>query len=204
MDNSVSPAMKQLLQGVENSEKDLATSIENLNTFLKDLVSPVATQKQTKSDSAAAPSLTGNGHGLVYADSDAGRALAATFENSKNKALRPIMPPTPVSAMQSTAMKMSTAAGAGFTGLAGLYGMQIERMAGIAPGANGVFARDRNRLGIASGLNTGGIGEVRKVGAKADQKAARKDDTIIGTNDRLTTANEKLQTQIELLQEALA
>ena len=67
-----------------------------------------------------------------------------------------------------------------------------------------VFARDRNRLGIASGLRTGGLGEVRKVGAKADQKAARKDDTIIGTNDRLTTANEKLQTQIELLQEALA
>lgn len=112
--------------------------------------------------------------------------------------------PKPVSAMQSTAMQMSTAAGAGFTGLAGLYGMQIERMAGIAPGANGVFARDRNRLGIASGLRTGGLGEVRKVGAKADQKAARKDDTIIGTNDRLTTANEKLQTQIELLQEALA
>lgn len=113
-------------------------------------------------------------------------------------------PPTPISPMQATAMQMSTAAGAGFTGLAGLYGMQIERMAGIAPGANGVFARDRNRLGIASGLRTGGLGEVRKVGAKADQKAARKDDTIIGTNDRLTTANEKLQTQIELLQEALA
>ena len=112
--------------------------------------------------------------------------------------------PAPISPMQATAMQMSTAAGAGFTGLASLHGMQLERMAGIGPGSNTTFARDRNRLGIASGLRTGGLGEVRKVGAKADQKAARKDDTIIGTNDRLTTANEKLQTQIELLQEALA
>lgn len=111
--------------------------------------------------------------------------------------------PTPVSPMQATAMQMSTAAGAGFTGLAGLHGMQLERMAGIGPGSNTTFARDRARLGIASGLQTGGLGAVRKVGAKADQKQQRKDDTVIGTNERLTTVNEKLEKQNEMLQEAL-
>jgi len=112
-------------------------------------------------------------------------------------------PPTPISPMQATAMQMSTAAGAGFTGLAGLHGMQLERMAGIAPGSNTTFSRDRTRLGIASGLQTGGLGAVRKVGAKADQKQLRKDDTVIGTNERLTTVNEKLEKQNEMLQEAL-
>jgi hypothetical protein len=109
----------------------------------------------------------------------------------------------PISPMQATAMKMSTAAGAGFTGLAGLHGMQLERMAGIGPGSNTTFARDRKRLGIASGLQTGGLGAVRKVGAKAEQRQQRKDDTVIGTNERLTTVNEKLEKQNEMLQEAL-
>jgi len=161
--------------------------------------------KQDAPSDKTGPTLTGNGHGMVLADSAAGRALQATFENpfAKNKQVGPIMPPTPVSPMQATAMQMSTAAGAGFTGLAGLHGMQLERMAGIAPGSNTTFSRDRARLGIASGLQTGGLGAVRKVGAKADQKQQRKDDTVIGTNERLTTVNDKLQKQNDMLQEAL-
>ena len=66
-----------------------------------------------------------------------------------------------------------------------------------------VFASDRKRLGIASGLKTGGLGAVKRVGAKAEQKQQRKDDTVTGTNERLTLVNEKLEKQNEMLQEAL-
>lgn len=119
---------------------------------------------------------------------------------------------SPQAQLQRNALKMSESAGAGFMGLAGYYGMQVAKGAGIGPGQYTALTQAPKAVGGKAGaisrgnLNGlgGGLGAVRKVGAKADQKAARKDDTIIGTNDRLTTANEKLQTQIELLQEALA
>ena len=94
--------------------------------------------------------------------------------------------------------------GGKLSGLGQLQGMQLNKALGIGPGVGGTFAQDRKRLGIASGLQTGGLGAVRKVGAKSDATAARRDETIGGTNKRLEDTNNLLTEQNGMLQEALA
>ena len=46
---------------------------------------------------------------------------------------------------------------------------------GAALGGDNVFGRDRARLGLASGLQTGGLGEKRKVGTLREEQKQRKD-----------------------------
>jgi hypothetical protein len=70
----------------------------------------------------------------------------------------------------SAAARAASARAAGFRGLGDLYGMQAARASGIAPGTDNVFARDRARLGIASGLQTGGLGAKRRVGRDKSEK----------------------------------
>lgn len=70
----------------------------------------------------------------------------------------------------SAAARAASARAAGFSGLGDLYGMQAARASGIAPGADNVFARDRARLGIASGLQTGGLGAKRRIGQDKSEK----------------------------------
>ena len=45
---------------------------------------------------------------------------------------------------------------------------------GAALGGGNAFARDRERLGIASGLSTGGLGEKRRLNTSANDKEAKK------------------------------
>lgn len=48
--------------------------------------------------------------------------------------------------------------------------------AGAALGGDNVFAQDRARLGIASGLSSGGLGEKRKFGAGRDEQKKKQED----------------------------
>lgn len=48
--------------------------------------------------------------------------------------------------------------------------------AGAALGGDNVFAQDRARLGIASGLSSGGLGEKRKFGAGRDDQKKKQED----------------------------
>jgi hypothetical protein len=46
--------------------------------------------------------------------------------------------------------------------------------AGAPLGTDNVFAKDRERLGIASGMTTGGLGEKRRLNTSANDKEAKK------------------------------
>jgi hypothetical protein len=72
--------------------------------------------------------------------------------------------------------KRDSASKAGFGGLAGLYGMQVDRIGGGKVGANSVFNKDRERLGIASGLVTGGLGEKRRLNTKQEKPQEPKEE----------------------------
>lgn len=119
---------------------------------------------------------------------------------------------SPQAQLQRNALKMSESAGAGFMGLAGYYGMQVAKGAGIGPGQYTALTQGPRAVGGKAGaisrgnLNGlgGGLGAVRKVGAKADATAARRDETIGGTNKRLEDTNNLLTEQNGMLQEALA
>lgn len=76
-----------------------------------------------------------------------------------------------VSEMQK---KASEYASAGFKGLSGLYQMQADKESGIGPGESGAFASDRKRLGLVSGLQTGSLGEKRRLATSKDQRDAKK------------------------------
>lgn len=113
-------------------------------------------------------------------------------QEQKHSPLLALDLPTPLSNKQlelqkhamGASLAMSDPRGA-FRGLAAGHGMQLERLMGIGPGENNAFARDRRRLGIASGLRTGGLGATRRIGAAAEATAKRRDETIGGTNQRL-------------------
>lgn len=70
--------------------------------------------------------------------------------------------------------KQTEQLGAGFKGLAERTGMQASMFRGNAPGSDNVFSKDRNRLGIASGLVTGGLGEKRRLNTSRDDRSAKK------------------------------
>lgn len=118
---------------------------------------------------------------------------------------------SPQAQLQRKALKMSESAGAGFMGLAGYYGMQVAKGAGIGPGVGSTLSAGPRAVGGKAGaisrgnLNGlgGGLGAVRKVGAKADATAARRDETIGGTNKRIEETNILLNAQNELLQGAM-
>jgi hypothetical protein len=87
----------------------------------------------------------------------------------------------------------------GFTGLAGLAQMQIDKRSGLGPGSNNAFAQDRERLGLKSGLSgsslqTGGLGDRRKVG---QQKAD-------GENKKNLTLAEKQAASLESIENQIA
>ena len=71
--------------------------------------------------------------------------------------------------ISQTATQMVGHHQAGFTGLAGASQMQLQRMTGVGVGTTGAFAQDRARLGIGSGLTTGGLGAKRAVGRGKDE-----------------------------------
>lgn len=72
--------------------------------------------------------------------------------------------------------KRDAASKAGFGGLAGLYGMQADRAGGGKLGSGSAFNRDRERLGVGSGLVTGGLGEKRRLATSKDKKEDPKDE----------------------------
>jgi len=72
--------------------------------------------------------------------------------------------------------KRDSASKAGFGGLAGLYGMQVDRAGGGKVGANSAFNRDRERLGVGSGLVTGGLGEKRRLNTKQEKPQEPKEE----------------------------
>lgn len=92
----------------------------------------------------------------------------------------------------------------GFSGLAGLAAMQADRAGGVEVGTNSIFAKDRKRLGIASGLSSGGLGASKRVGEAAEEKAKAREDKLVNTNEKLDKSNEILQDQLTALKEGLA
>jgi len=72
--------------------------------------------------------------------------------------------------------KRDASSKAGFGGLAGLYGMQVDRAGGGKVGANSAFNRDRERLGVGSGLVTGGLGEKRRLNTKQEKPQEPKEE----------------------------
>lgn len=84
--------------------------------------------------------------------------------------------------------KREAAATAGFSGLAGLYQMQQDRMGGggdtiginsaLSGGSRLFGSRTGSVSGVASGLVTGGLGESRRLKTSADTKAAKQVMTI--------------------------
>lgn len=87
--------------------------------------------------------------------------------------------------------------------------LQAEKASGIGVGMATSFAKDRERLGIASGLSSGGlssggIGDVRAVGKKAGAAIAKKEDTLVTTNQKLQEQIEQQKEQIDLLREGLS
>jgi hypothetical protein len=95
--------------------------------------------------------------------------------------------------------KRNSAMAGGFTGLAGLAQMQIDKRSGLGPGSTNAFAQDRERLGLKSGLSgsllqTGGLGDRRKVG---QQKAD-------GENKKSLTLAEKQAASLESIENKIA
>jgi len=91
--------------------------------------------------------------------------------------------------------KQAKQLGDGFKGLAERTGMQASMFRGNAPGSDNVFSKDRERLGLGSGLGggmgrwsgrqgigdasvTGGLGEKRRLRTSADDKGAKKNLSI--------------------------
>ena len=96
-------------------------------------------------------------------------------------------------------VKRNSAIAGGFTGLAGLAQMQLDKGSGLGPGETNAFAKDRERLGLKSGLSggllpTGGLGEKRKVG---QQKAD-------GENKKNLTLAEKQAASLENIEQKIS
>lgn len=72
--------------------------------------------------------------------------------------------------------KRNAASKAGFGGLAGLYGMQADRAGGGKLGSSSAFNRDRERLGVGSGLVTGGLGEKRRLATSKEKPQEPKEE----------------------------
>ena len=96
---------------------------------------------------------------------------------------------------------MQELAAGGFTGLAGLAQMQLDRgsQSGIGPGTNGTFAKDKERLiakGVIPGgaLQTGGIGEKRKFG---QQKADAENKKNLTLAEKQAASLENIERKIE-------
>jgi tape measure domain-containing protein len=79
--------------------------------------------------------------------------------------------------------RQKSSSSAGFGGLAGLYGMQMKRISGGKVGADSVFNKDRERLGVGSGLVTGGLGEKRRLNTSKDDKDAKKAEELQKTSN---------------------
>ena len=96
------------------------------------------------------------------------------------------------SRISELATKMAGAHSQGFSGLAGLHQMQLQKAQAIAVGSQGVFAKDRERLGVASGLSTGGVGAKRYANpareaariAKEQKKDAREQIDVLRDVDK--------------------
>ena len=101
--------------------------------------------------------------------------------------------------LESQSLKMSMAATAGFRGLAAGHGMQLERLMGIGPGKNNAFARDRRRLGIGSGLSTGGLGAKRAVGRGKDEaEMKRQIELAKSSEEHLMDIKEKIDKSLSV------
>ena len=66
-------------------------------------------------------------------------------------------------------------------------------MARAPLGGDNIFAKDRARLGIASGLSTGGLGEKRRIGKQKDDAALKMEAELAKeTNEHLMDIKEDL------------
>ncbi len=93
----------------------------------------------------------------------------------------------------------NSAMAGGFTGLAGLAQMQLDKSNGIGPGVNNAFSQDRERLGLKSGLSsgslqTGGLGAKRAVG---QQKADAENKKNLTLAEKQATSLENIERKIE-------
>tara|TARA_R110000772_G_scaffold78559_1_gene168568 strand:- start:20554 stop:22449 length:1896 start_codon:yes stop_codon:yes gene_type:complete len=76
-------------------------------------------------------------------------------------------------------------------------------LANKLPSLTGKFGSAFGSNGAKGGLRTGGLGDVRRVGQKGREAAAKKEDSLVSTNEHLTTQNGLMQEQIALLREGL-
>jgi hypothetical protein len=124
----------------------------------------------------------------------------AGIASSPSPAYEPMGPPAALKMANAGEQgKRNLAMAGGFTGLAGLAQMQIDKRSGLGPGSTNVFAQDRDRLGLKSGLSgsslqTGGLGDRRKVG---QQKAD-------GENKKSLTLAEKQAASLESIENKIA
>jgi tape measure domain-containing protein len=91
--------------------------------------------------------------------------VAKVMEYAESNGGQPAVDPEKQALMD----KVASHHAAGFSGLGGLAQMQLDKANGIGVGTTGAFAKDRARLGIGSGLTSGGIGAKRAVGRGKDE-----------------------------------
>lgn len=116
--------------------------------------------------------------------------------------------PTPMTdkqiALSQWGMKASAAMSdprGAFKGLASHALMQQESIMGIGPGKNNAFARDRRRLGIGSGLSTGGLGAKRAVGRTKDEaELKRQTELAKSSEEHLMDIKEKIGKSLSVAQ----
>lgn len=96
-------------------------------------------------------------------------ANVTEYANSAGSGAAPVDP-----AKQALMDKVSSHHAAGFSGLGGLAQMQLDKATGVGLGTTTSFAKDRARLGIGSGLTSGGIGAKRAVGRGKDEEAMKR------------------------------
>ena len=120
--------------------------------------SAVKAFQQLPDQTGSAPAILGELPKNQTASKGGGGNFLATLAKMAQSA----MMNTPVA---SHMMKAQELGNAGFKGLSGLATMQAESAAGIDPGmgSNSIFAKDRKRLNIKSGLSTGGFGKSTKL-----------------------------------------
>jgi tape measure domain-containing protein len=202
--DKMAQGMKDFAEKMKSDEDPfgLNDALKNLRTSLSDIV-----DKGKEELNDAAGNQGGNGksatdrNGAIRKDSLKGDRLQKTFGSPGDDFVGPsrdLMNKPAVHISPHIALKKNPALMGAFDKL------QAQKAAGIGVGTATSFAKDRERLGIASGLRTGGIGDVKAVGAKAGAAIAKKDGTVETTNDRLGEQIDLMKEEVSLLREGLS
>ena len=149
--------LKEELSGVEvGPSETLKAAAAQYAEMLKSLFPKVTSPKSSSSEADIYDRELDEQRKRVAADA---AAMAA-----QNAPLDVMGPPAPAN------YGMTNAARSRMFGEAARPSGRAFGEAGAALGGDNVFAKDRARLGIASGLSSGGLGEKRKFGAGRDDQ----------------------------------